>query len=601
MAAVVARALSRRVSVISRRSAPALRTSMIARSAVAVRPAVRTLSTSTDMFCYQCEQTDGGTGCTTVGVCGKDPQTAAMQDTLVYTAKSLAMWAKAAREAGVSEEALKAANEFTLEALFSTLTNVNFDAAAIHAYVLRGLALRDEVRALAEAAGGGKDIPADSAAYWAPADTSAEALEAEGKVSLGVMGRRAKYGDTVAGVQEMIMYGLKGTCAYAEHALRLGHADPEVYAGVHEALDTIGRGETDIGALVGATLGVGGTNLKVMAMLDGAHTGRFGAPEITQINHAQTEGPAILVSGHDMADIEELLKQTEGTGVNVYTHGEMMPAHTYPGLKKYKHLVGHYGGPWQLQKFDYAKFKGPIVQTTNCLMEPRKGYKDRLFTAGATGWPGVKHIDGTDFGPVIEMAKGMEGFSKTQEPKYYLAGFGHNTVMSVADQVIEAATKGDLKRIVLIGGCDGSESERSYYTELAMGLPQESLILTLGCGKYRLLGKKDYGMLPGTEIPRLLDMGQCNDSYSAIAVAVELAKALDTDVNGLPLSIVLSWFEQKAVAVLLTLLHLGVKDIRIGPALPAFVTPDVLNLLVENFNLQAIDTSTVNVEEVMTS
>jgi hydroxylamine reductase len=356
-----------------------------------------------------------------------------------------------------------------------------------------------------------------------------------------------------------------------------------------------------VGALVGATLGVGGTNLSVLKMLDEAHTSTFGDPVPTPVNLSEVEGKCILVSGHDLSDLAAILEQTAGKGINVFTHGEMMPAHSYPGLKeKYPHLAGHYGGPWQLQNFDFAKFPGPICMTTNCLMQPRERYKGRLFTIGATGWPGVQHIADGDYSEVIASALAEKGFTKTAEPKYHLTGFGHKTVLSVADKVIGAATAGDLKRIVLIGGCDGTEGERSYYTQLADGLPDESLILTLGCGKYRLLGRKDYGVVPNTEIPRLLDMGQCNDSYSAVVVASALAEALDTDINSLPLSIVLSWFEQKAVAVLLTLLHLGVRDIRIGPALPAFVTPGTLQLLVDNFNLMAIDTSTVNVEEVMT-
>lgn len=559
--------------------------------------------TKNDMFCFQCEQTDGGTGCTTVGICGKDPTTAALQDALVYAVKGIAVWAVKARAAGVSEEALADANEFTLLGLFSTLTNVNFDADAIHAYIGQALKHRDNVKALALAAGATEDATtaADAAGGWVPADSSLSAIADESKGSFGVEGRRAKYGADIAGVQELIVYGLKGAAAYAAHASRLGSTSPEAFKGIHEALAVVASGESDVGKLVETTLGVGGTNLGVLKMLDEAHTTKFGHPEPTAVNHKATAGKAILVSGHDIADLVEILEQTKDKGINVYTHGELLPAHGYPAIKKdYPHLVGNYGGPWQLQKFDFSKFPGPIVMTTNCLIEPRKAYKGRLFTAGATGWPGCKHIEDHDYSEVIECALAEKGFPKTEEPKTFLTGFGHNTVLSVADQVIKAATEGDLKRIVLIGGCDGTESERSYYTNLATGLPDESLILTLGCGKFRLLGKKDYGTLPGTDIPRLLDMGQCNDSYSAIAVAVALADALKTDVNSLPLSIVLSWFEQKAVAVLLTLLHLGVKDIRIGPALPAFIEPGVLQLLVDNFNLTPIPgDSAPNVEEVM--
>lgn len=423
-----------------------------------------------------------------------------------------------------------------------------------------------------------------------PSDWTVEALEAEGR-KVGPAVDKEAFGDDVAGLKELVTYGLKGAAAYAAHAMELGAEQDAIHKGLQEVLAALTT-ETDAQELVGLAMKAGELAVGVVAMLDAAHTGRFGHPEPTAVNHAPTAGKAILISGHDMRDLEALLKQTEGTGVNVYTHGEMLPGHGYPGLKKYKHLVGNYGTAWQMQRFEFAKFPGPIVMTTNCISEPRPSYNDRIYTAGVTGWPGVKHIEGRDFSEVIKQAQGMEGFPETKAPKEALTGFGHQATLGVADQVIKAATEGHLKRLVLIGGCDGSEGERSYYTKLGMALPDESMILTLGCGKYRLLHKKDWGTVPGTGLPRLVDMGQCNDAYSAVVVATELAKALDTDINSLPLDIVLSWFEQKAVAVLLGLLHLGVQGIHIGPNLPAFITPAVLQQLIDTFGLVHVNDPT---------
>ena len=545
---------------------------------------------SSDMFCFQCEQTEKGTGCTTIGVCGKDPTTAAMQDLLIHALEGLSEYAHAAREAGAPENA--AANAHTLKGMFATLTNVNFDAARFSTFIADTVALREERKAAYEKATGGASLEnASSAASWtAPggAYDDVDLMATEGR-AVGVLAANAKYGDDVNGLRELIVYGLKGTAAYAAHAHELGKESDEVYAFIHKALAQLAQGEATVDNLLGLALGTGGANLKALEILDAGHTDRYGAPVPTPVNHSQVEGKCILVSGHDMRDLEAILEQTAGKGINVYTHGEMLPAHGYPGLKaKFPHLVGNYGAAWQLQKFEFAKFPGPIIITTNCLVEPRKSYADRIYTSGVTGFPGTKHINDRDYSAVIEQALEMDGFKATKPAKEVLTGFGHNAVLGVADQVIEAATSGNLKQLVLIGGCDGSEGERSYYTKLAGALPDESMILTLGCGKYRIIGRKDYGNVPNTGLPRLIDMGQCNDSYSAVVVALELAKALNTDVNSLPLSIALSWFEQKAVAVLLTLLHLGVKDIHIGPNLPAFITPPVLGQLVDAFGLVPI-------------
>ena len=345
-------------------------------------------------------------------------------------------------------------------------------------------------------------------------------------------------------------------------------------------------------ANLGLLLRVGEVNFRVMQLLDEGHNKNFGTPIPTQVNTSPVKGKSILISGHDLKDLEALLKQTEGKGINVYTHGEMLPGHSYPGLQKYKHLVGNYGSAWQMQKFEFSKFPGPVVITTNCLIEPRQSYADRIYTMNEVGWPNVKHIQDRDFSEVIEQAQTMEGFPETKPAKELLIGFGHQTVLGVADQVLNAVSEGNLKRIVLIGGCDGAEGERNYYKQLAQNLPKETMILTLGCGKYRI-NRLDLGNLPNSGLPRLIDMGQCNDSYGAIVVAAELAKVLKTDINSLPLSLALSWFEQKAVAVLLTLLHLGVKNIRIGPQLPGFVTPEVLQVLQDNFALKPVDTANV--------
>ena len=396
----------------------------------------------------------------------------------------------------------------------------------------------------------------------------------------------ADRGDDVAGLEELIMYGVKGMAAYADHAWVLGQKDDSVLAFFHEVLDFLTR-NNPLEDLVGMALKVGEINLKVMELLDTANTGTYGHPEPTQVRTEPLAGKAILVSGHDLKDLEELLKQTEGKGINIYTHGEMLPCHAYPGLKKYGHLVGNYGGAWQDQRKEFAEFPGAILMTTNCIQRPKDGYIGHIFTTGHDSWPGVSHLDGKDFTPVIEAALAAEGFAADGADRSITVGFGRNAVMSVAGPVIDAVKAGAIKHFFLIGGCDGAKSGRNYYTDLAQQVPDDCVILTLACGKYRF-NKLDFGDIGG--IPRLLDIGQCNDAYSAIQIAVALAQAFDTDLNGLPLSMVLSWYEQKAVCILLTLLHLGVKNIRLGPSLPAFVTPAVLNVLVENFAIAPITT-----------
>ena len=534
------------------------------------------------MFCYQCEQAAKGTGCTVAGVCGKQPDTAALQDLLAMAAKGLGSLAHKLAGLGIVDAE---ANVFIIKALFTTVTNVNFDAARVEQVIRQADAVCTRLKeryaqACAEAGKTPEAIPCDDCQL---ADTT-EGLIAQGE-SLGIQARRDELGDDVAGLQELILYGLKGAAAYADHAQILGVADDAVFAQFNEILAFLLDNPTDVGELTGTALKVGELNLKVMELLDKANTDAFGHPEPTPVRISPVAGKCILVSGHDLKDLAEILKQTEGKGVNVYTHNEMLPANAYPELKKYSHLVGNYGGAWQDQAAEFDAFPGAILMTTNCIQKPRETYNARIFTTGLVAWPGVTHVSDGDFTPVIDAALVAEGFAADEEEKTITVGFARNAVMSVAGPVIEAVKAGAIKHFFLIGGCDGAKPGRNYYTELAEAVPDDCAILTLACGKYRF-NKLDFGDIGG--IPRLLDIGQCNDAYSAIQIALALAGAFDCGVNDLPLTMVLSWYEQKACCILLTLLHLGVKNIKLGPSLPAFVGPNVLNVLVETFGLAPI-------------
>ncbi|BCA80827.1 hydroxylamine reductase [Desulfuromonas sp. AOP6] len=525
------------------------------------------------MFCYQCEQTANGTGCTKIGVCGKQPDVAALQDLLVYGLKGVAFYANEARKAGKKDAEI---DRFMLEGLFTTVTNVDFDAEAIVKILKKCAQIRDKAKALAGPVAG--NVP--EAAQWQPAADTAglvEQGEAHGVMSNGV-------DPDVKSVQEILIYGMKGYAAYADHALILGRESDEIYAFTHKALAATLDKSLGLMDFVTLALECGRINLVTMELLNKAHTDTYGHPVPTSVQLGTKKGKAILVSGHDLKMLEELLKQTEGKGINIYTHGEMLPAHGYPGLKKYPHLVGNFGGAWQDQAKEFPDFPGAIIFNTNCIQRPANSYKDRLFTWGLVQWPDVKHIDGWDFSEVIQKAQEHEGFGDNPGQEI-LVGFGHNAVLGVADKVIDAVKGGQIKHFFLVGGCDGAKTGRNYYTEFAEKAPEDTVILTLACGKYRF-NKLQFGDIGG--IPRLLDVGQCNDSYSAVQIALALADAFKCNVNDLPLSIILSWYEQKAVAVLLTLLHLGIKDIKIGPSLPAFVTPNVLNFLVQNFNIGPI-------------
>ena len=538
------------------------------------------------MFCYQCEQTYRGTGCTTLGVCGKDDTTATLQDLLVHATKGISMYAHRAAQLDARDPSV---DRFTIEALFATVTNVDFDPQRLQQHLAEAAAVRDRARALYETAArkaGKTPEKLAGAAAWQPA-TDIDGLVRQGR-EVSVSGRQVTLGSDVAGLLELIAYGLKGAAAYADHAYKLGHEDPGIYATFHEALDFLTRTGSTSDDVLGWVMKAGELNLRVMALLDEANTGAYGHPEPTQVRVTPIRGKAIAVSGHDLKDLEELLKQTEGRGINVYTHGEMLPGHAYPGLKKYKHLVGNYGGAWQDQAVEFDAFPGAVLMTTNCIQKPRETYKGRIFTSGLVAWPGVTHIGpDRDFTPVIEAALAAPGFTAGAEEKNITVGFGRNAVMSVADKVVAAVKQGAIRHFFLVGGCDGAKPGRNYFTEFAQQVPDDCVILTLACGKYRF-NKLDFGHIDG--IPRLLDIGQCNDAYSAIQIAVALAGAFNCGVNELPLSMVLSWYEQKAVAILLTLLHLGIKNIRLGPSLPAFVTPAVLQVLVEKFNIAPITT-----------
>ncbi|MHC4249128.1 MAG: hydroxylamine reductase [Planctomycetota bacterium] len=537
------------------------------------------------MFCFQCEQTAKGTGCTAGGVCGKSPETAALLDALVHATKGVAQYAHRARELGASDREV---DVFVVQGLFTTVTNVNFDPARVEAMLRRAAAMRDRAKALygsaCEKAGKEPEPPKGPAAFELP--TNHEGLVGFGEV-VDIVSRRASAGEDVTGLQELVIYGLKGAAAYADHAQVLGQEDEDVYAKFHEVLSWLADGPAEIDALLGKALEVGELNYRAMELLDAANTGAYGHPTPTKVRVTPVKGKAILVSGHDLKDLEELLKQTEGKGVNVYTHGEMLPAHGYPGLKEHAHLVGNYGGAWQDQRKEFDAFPGAILMTTNCIQRPKDSYKGRIFTCGLVAWPDVDHIADRDFAPVIEAALAAEGFAEDAPEKTILVGFGHEAVLGVAGKVVEAVKSGAVKHFYLIGGCDGAKSGRNYYTDFAQAVPKDSIILTLACGKYRF-NKLDFGEVAG--LPRLLDIGQCNDAYSAIRIAAALAEAFDTDVNGLPLSLVLSWYEQKAVAILLTLLHLGVKNIRLGPSLPAFLTPAAVGVLVEKFGIAPVTT-----------
>ena len=534
------------------------------------------------MFCYQCEQTAGGKGCTKLGVCGKTPEIAALQDLLVYQIKGISCYLDVLAENG--ENIDKDIVRFIENALFTTLTNVNFDAD-VHVKMLKeSQKIKEKVRHKVKCIKNESDY-----AKYNLSDTKAEMLKDAEKA--GIMYDKELDPD-IRSLRQTILYGLKGISAYGHQARELGYYNDQVDNFYIRALSAITNDNLSVEELIRWTMRTGDMSVAVMQKLDEANTTVYKNPSPHKVNVHLKKGPFIVVSGHDLKDLKMILDQTEGKGINIYTHGEMIPCHGYPELKKYSHLVGNFGGAWQDQQKEFDNIPGCILMTTNCLMRPRDSYKDRIFSTSVVGWDGIKHIgkneDGTkDFSEIIDKALELEGYDEDQEPYEILVGFGHEAALSHAETIVKAVKDGSIRHFFLIGGCDGARPGRNYYTEFAKKVPEDCIILTLACGKYRF-NKLQFGEVAG--LPRLMDVGQCNDAYSAVRIATALADAFNTDVNGLPLSIILSWYEQKAVADLLALLSLGIKGMYLGPTLPAFLSPNVLQYLVDTFNLKAIST-----------
>ncbi|ENC9558050.1 hydroxylamine reductase [Aeromonas hydrophila] len=547
------------------------------------------------MFCVQCEQTirtPAGNGCAYAqGMCGKTAETSDLQDVLIYTLQGLSAWALAAREHGIVDSEIDA---FVPKAFFATLTNVNFDSARIVAYVNQALTYRQQLAAkLVPLAVQADALPA-AARFEPGADLLAQLAQAP---QTAVNRGKNEVNEDIMGLRLLCLYGLKGAAAYMEHARVLDQQDAGVAAEFHRIMSWLGTDPSDLDPLFKCAMDIGLLNFKIMEMLDLGETTAFGHPEPTQVRVTPVPGKCILVSGHDMVDLKLILEQTKGTGIKVYTHGEMLPALAYPFFKQYPHLVGNYGSAWQNQQKEFANFPGAVVMTSNCIIDPNVGnYSDRIFTRSIVGWPGVTHLEGEDFSAVIANAQALEGFKHVELEHFITIGFARNALMQAAPAVIDKVKAGEISHFFLVGGCDGDRAERAYYTEFAKAIPQDSLLLTLGCGKYKF-NKLDFGDIGG--IPRLLDVGQCNDAYSAIQLALALSEAFECGVNDLPLTLVLSWFEQKAIVILLTLLALGVKDIRTGPTAPAFLTPALLKVLEEQFGLKGTTTAEADLAEIL--
>ncbi|ETT64356.1 hybrid cluster protein [Paenibacillus sp. FSL R7-277] len=535
------------------------------------------------MFCFQCQEAAKGTGCTIQGVCGKTSEVAKLQDLLVYTLKGIAIFARSGRELGITDPVTE---KFIIESLFATITNANFVPEYFNAKVREGLALRDLWRSRVADAGVMAYLSEHDAANW-NAVTDEELMDKAATV--GVL---ATEHEDIRSLRELLTYGLKGMAAYMEHAAVLGFYEAGAHAFMEKGLAAALDDNLSGGELTALVLECGKFGVDVMALLDRANTAAYGNPEITTVNIGVGTNPGILISGHDLKDMEALLKQTEGTGVDVYTHSEMLPAHYYPAFKKYSHFVGNYGNAWWKQNEEFASFNGPILMTTNCIVPPKDSYKDRLYTTGNTGYPGIQHIaagaDGEkDFSALIEQAKSCSAPVEIETGEI-IGGFAHAAVMNVADQVVGAVESGAIKQFFVMAGCDGRMKSRNYYTDFAAELPSDTVILTAGCAKYKY-NKLALGDIGG--IPRVLDAGQCNDSYSLVVIALKLKEVFGlADINDLPISYNIAWYEQKAVIVLLALLHLGVKNIHLGPTLPAFLSPNVAKVLVDTFGIGGITT-----------
>ena len=551
------------------------------------------------MFCRQCEQAVKREACVTRGVCGKKEDTAALQDLLIHVLKGIAVYGKLARELGIKD---RDTDLCVIEGLFSTVTNVNFDSSKLVDIIHKSYKIKEKIKNLFLAEykeKNGKDFQGRlfEVAKWNPADTLKDLVE-QGR-AFGIMAD-PKLDKDILSLREILLYGLKGMAAYADHAVILGKESEDVNFFFYKGLSALADDSLTADDLTNLIMEFGKVNLTCMEILDTVHTETFGHPVPTKVSLSIKKGPAIIVSGHDLDDLKQLLEQSKDSGINIYTHGEMLPAHGYPGLKKHKHLVGHFGTAWQNQQKEFNDIPAVILMTTNCIQEPRASYKDRIFTTGLVAWEGVAHIDAKDgkkdFGKLIKKAKDSDGFKKDTPGKEILVGFAHHTVLSLADKIIDAVKNKQIRHFFLIGGCDGAELGRNYYTEFAKKVPKDCIILTLACGKFRF-NSLDFGTIG--EFPRLLDCGQCNDAYSAIKIASSLASAFKCSVNDLPLSLILSWYEQKAVCILLTLLSLGIKNIRLGPTLPAFISPGVLKVLVEKFSIKPIVNPDSDLKEIL--
>jgi hydroxylamine reductase len=541
------------------------------------------------MFCYQCEQTAKGTGCTIQGVCGKLPEVAALQDLLLYTLMGLSQVATEGRKVAVAD---REANTFTVKAAFSTLTNVDFDPDRFVNLIGEAVKLRDQLKEKVRAAGGNVGF-SDGPATFSPSSTLEGLIQQAQSVGL-----KSYPGDNpdILSLKHTVLFGIKGVSAYADHALILGMEDDSVFSYIHEALAAIQGKDLGLDDWVKLALRCGEAALKAMELLDAGNTGIYGHPVPTRVPLGHKKGKAILVSGHDLKDLDELLKQSAGKGIYIYTHGEMLSTHGYPKLKAYPHFYGQFGTAWQKQIHEFPNFPGAILMTTNCIQRPKAEYKDNLFTSGMVGWPGLPHISDLNFKPVIDRALALPGFQEDEIGKEVTVGFARNAVLGVADKIIDAVKSGAIRHFFLVAGCDGAKPGRNYYTEFVEKVPRDCVVLTLACGKYRFFDK-ELGDIGG--IPRLLDAGQCNDAYSAVQIASALAQAFNVGVNDLPLSLIISWYEQKAVCVLLALLHLGIKGIRLGPSLPAFLTPNVLETLVKTFDIKPITTPDADLKAIL--
>jgi len=539
------------------------------------------------MFCFQCQETARNQGCTVAGVCGKKEDVSNLQDLLVFVMRGIA-----AVSTCTKQESNPEIGRYLCRALFATITNTNFDAKAIENFITEGIQLREKIKGTIEKLCPGYESIDHVSWIGEPADYAEKAKE---------VGLLSFKDEDVRSLRSLLLFGLKGIAAYTEHAQHLGKENPNIYAFLVKALHSMNQ-ELSVDEMVGMVMEAGKVAVDAMELLDEANTSAYENPVITKVNIGTRSNPGILVSGHDLKDLEQLLKQTQGTGVDVYTHGEMLPSHYYPGLKKYEHLVGNYGNAWWMQQTEFAAFNGPILMTTNCIVPVKEEYKDRIFTTSVVGYPGIPHIEEPepgkekDFSKLIELAKKCPPPTEI-ETGSIVGGFAHNQVLALADKVVDAVKSGAIKRFIVMAGCDGRHKTREYYTDVANNLPKDTIILTAGCAKYRY-NKLDLGDIGG--IPRILDAGQCNDCYSLAVIALKLKEVFGVDsINDLPISFDIAWYEQKAVAVLLALLYLGVKNIRLGPTLPAFVSPNVAKVLVENFNIQPPTTVEEDIDAMM--